>query len=125
MVIIHFGFSYVTILLSGVEVSQAFYFFSYVTSPSWIPDPLFRLHIDRMHRVGPGSSTFCEDTSLIYEIQAVHGSDSRTYTHRGELDESRFDEIFNTYTYPPNNNITFWQGVKMIRGNANPFDPVK
>ncbi|KIJ26216.1 hypothetical protein M422DRAFT_209552 [Sphaerobolus stellatus SS14] len=92
------------VFLSFLSMLVIHFGFSYATCSSWIPDPFFRLYNKNMHR-------------------AVHGSDSRSYTHRGELDEARFDEIFNTYTYPPNNNITFKQGVRMIRGNANPFDP--
>ncbi|KAJ3564720.1 hypothetical protein NP233_g8113 [Leucocoprinus birnbaumii] len=78
--------------------------FSYMTWGSWLPDPFFRLKIKHMHR-------------------AKHGSDSESYTTTGEFDESRFDNIFNMYSKPPHDKISFTEGVRMIHGNMNPFDP--
>ncbi|KAF5356093.1 hypothetical protein D9756_004387 [Leucocoprinus leucothites] len=78
--------------------------FSYMTWGSWLPDPFFRLKIKRMHR-------------------AKHGSDSESYTTTGEFDEKRFNAIFEMYSQPPHNKLSFTEGVRMIHGNMNPFDP--
>ncbi|KAF9449329.1 Caleosin-domain-containing protein [Macrolepiota fuliginosa MF-IS2] len=84
--------------------------FSYAAWGSWIPDPFFRLKINRMHRA---SELPC----------AKHGSDSESYTTTGEFDENRFDTVFNMYSKPPHEQLSFTEGVRMIHGNMNPFDP--
>ncbi|KAJ7256062.1 Caleosin related protein-domain-containing protein [Mycena rebaudengoi] len=56
------------------------------------------------------------------DTYAEHGSDSGCYTPAGELDEHRFNYIFNLYTAPPHTHISLIEGVRMIRGNRNIFD---
>ncbi|KXN88578.1 putative peroxygenase 3 [Leucoagaricus sp. SymC.cos] len=78
--------------------------FSYVTWGSWIPDPYFRLKIRLMHR-------------------AKHGSDSESYTTTGRFDENRFNTMFDMYSQPPHDKLSFTEGIRMIHGNMNAFDP--
>ncbi|KAF9007881.1 Caleosin [Cyathus striatus] len=78
--------------------------FSYVTWGHIFPDPFFRLKIKNMHR-------------------AKHGSDSETYTVTGDFDETRFNYNFDLYTAPPHTHMGFYNGVRMIHGNRNAFDP--
>ncbi|KIM39038.1 hypothetical protein M413DRAFT_447398 [Hebeloma cylindrosporum] len=78
--------------------------FSYVTWGSIIPDPYFRLKIRHMHR-------------------AKHGSDTEVYTTVGDFDEDKFFYIFDMYSSDPHTHLTFSQGVRMLHGNMNPFDP--
>ncbi|PPQ87850.1 hypothetical protein CVT25_009502 [Psilocybe cyanescens] len=77
---------------------------SYVTWGSILPDLLFRLKIKNMHR-------------------GKHGSDSGAYTTIGEFDDNRFDYIFNMYSPEPHTHLTFSEGVHMVHGNRNPYDP--
>jgi len=65
-----------------------------------------------------------KDAFTLYKIQAVHGSDSRSYSKRGEIDDARLAEIFETYTDPPHDSINVRQMIRFMKGNAGPFDPV-
>ncbi|KAJ7209417.1 Caleosin related protein-domain-containing protein [Mycena rebaudengoi] len=76
---------------------------SWFTFGTLLPDPFFRIRVSNIHR-------------------AEHGSDSGSYTPAGELDERRFNYIFNLYTAPPHTHISFIEGVRMIRGNRSIFD---
>ncbi|KAF8168495.1 Caleosin [Crassisporium funariophilum] len=78
--------------------------FSYVTWGSILPDPFFRLKIKHMHR-------------------GKHGSDSEIYTTIGEFDNERFNYIFDMYSSEPHTHLTFAEGVRMLHGNMNAFDP--
>ncbi|KAF9042224.1 Caleosin [Panaeolus papilionaceus] len=91
------------ICLSMLSVLIIHFGFSWITQDSWIPDPFFRLKIKNMHR-------------------AMHGSSSGSYTVTGEFDQARFNSIFDTYSSEPHTHLTFWEGVRMIRGNRNLFD---
>ncbi|KAF5312289.1 hypothetical protein D9619_003652 [Psilocybe cf. subviscida] len=88
-------------LLSTIIVHGGF---SYITCPGLFPDPFFRLYIRNMHR-------------------GIHGSDSGSYTKLGEFDVNRFDYNFDMYSSDPHTHLTFAQGVRMLHGNLNPFDP--
>ncbi|TFK38730.1 Caleosin [Crucibulum laeve] len=78
--------------------------FSYLTWGSIVPDPFFRLKIRYMHK-------------------AKHGSDTESYTKIGEFDESRFNYTFDMYSEPPHTHLSFGEGLRMLRGNRNPWDP--
>ncbi|PPR08045.1 hypothetical protein CVT24_010844 [Panaeolus cyanescens] len=91
------------ILLSLFSVMVIHFGFSWVTQDSWIPDPLFRLKIKNMHR-------------------AKHGSTTGSYTAIGEFDQTRFNSMFDTYSSEPHTHLTFWEGVRMVRGNRDAFD---
>lgn len=80
--------------------------FSWITWGSIIPDPYFRLRVNRMHK-------------------AKHGSDTEIYTGTGEFDLDRFEYMFHMYTTEPHTHITFKETMRMVRGDRNPFDPVR
>jgi hypothetical protein len=76
-----------------------------------------------MHRV----CSFCFGLGVVayLPIQGKHGSDSESYTQLGEFDAKRFDYIFDMYSSEPHTHLTFTEGVRMLHGNRNPFDPVR
>jgi len=78
--------------------------FSYFTSESWIPDPLFRLTVKNMHR-------------------AKHGSDTGSYDTEGRFIPYKFEEIFSKYDKDGKGGLTFMEGMRMIRGNRMIADP--
>jgi hypothetical protein len=57
--------------------------------------------------------------------QAKHGSDTEVYNTIGDFDDDKFDYIFDMYSSDPHTHLTFPQGVRMLHGNMNPFDPVR
>lgn len=74
-----------------------------------------------------GKENCCKSLQDYYtdsSSKGKHGSDSESYTTTGEFDESRFTSIFNMYSQPPHDKLSFVEGVRMIHGNMNPFDPV-
>ncbi|CAA7266348.1 unnamed protein product [Cyclocybe aegerita] len=93
-------FGVVLAFLSAMIIHSGF---SYMSWGTYLPDPLFRLRINRMHR-------------------AIHGSDSRSYTTTGEFDDNRFNLIFDMYSSAPHTHLTFSEGWRMYRGNMNASD---
>ncbi|KAJ7100865.1 Caleosin [Mycena belliarum] len=94
------GFGLFFSVLSMIIIHSAF---SYFTFGTLLPDPFFRIRVAKIHR-------------------ALHGSDSASYTPTGDLDEHRFNYMFDLYSSPPNTHLSFSEGVRMIRGNRNLFD---
>lgn len=78
--------------------------FSWITFGTLLPDPYFRLKVKNMHR-------------------AKHGSDTECYTSTGVFDERRFNDMFDRYSSEPHTHLTFSEGLSMIHGNRNVFDP--
>ncbi|KAJ7488977.1 Caleosin [Mycena latifolia] len=94
------GFGVILSFLSMVIIHTGF---SYFTFGTLLPDPFFRIRVSHIHR-------------------ALHGSDSGSYTQTGDLDEHRFNYMFDLYSTPPNTHLSFREGVRMIRGNRNLCD---
>jgi hypothetical protein len=77
--------------------------FSYFASSSWIPDPLFRIEVAKIHG-------------------AKHGSTTLTFDNEGRFVPIRFEEIFSKYDRENKGGITFRDGLRMLRGNRNLWD---
>ncbi|KAJ6457929.1 Caleosin related protein-domain-containing protein [Mycena sanguinolenta] len=94
------GFGLFFSVLSMLVIHSAF---SYLTFGTLLPDPFFRIRISQIKH-------------------AIHGSDTGIYTQTGELDESRFNFVFDLYTAEPHMYMSFNEGLALLRGNRNPFD---
>jgi len=77
---------------------------SYPTQPSWIPDPLLKIHVNKIHR-------------------AKHGSDSETYDTEGRFVPEKFEEIFSKYDRENKGGLNMNDIKSLIRGDSNAFDP--
>ncbi|KAG6901996.1 hypothetical protein C0995_005796 [Termitomyces sp. Mi166 len=82
---------------------------TWVTSGALLPDPFFRLRIENMHQFS--------------SLWGKHGYDSEAYTSTGAFDEDRFNYIFDMYSSEPHTHMTFNEGINMLHGNRNAFDP--
>jgi len=86
-----------TYLISG--------FLSYATCPSWIPDPFFRVHVNRIHK-------------------DKHGSDSATYDPEGRFVPQHFEDIFSKYATAKEPEGMYWSDVvRMLKGQRVAVDP--
>ncbi|KAJ7689292.1 Caleosin [Mycena rosella] len=94
------GFGLIYSFMSVLVIHAAFSWFTFGTL---IPDPFFRIRVSHIHR-------------------GMHGSDSGSYTQTGDLDEHRFNYMFDLYSSPPNTHLSFEEGVRMVRGNRNLWD---
>jgi hypothetical protein len=54
----------------------------------------------------------------------IHGSDTGIYDKAGKFSLERFNDIFDMFTAPPHTHIKFWEIVKMLNADRNPFDLV-
>ncbi|MCO5571602.1 hypothetical protein L7F22_025348 [Adiantum nelumboides] len=69
------GFNYLISFFGMVLINGTM---SYATQPSWLPSPVFSIHIRNMHK-------------------AVHGSDTGVYDNEGRFVPAKFEEIFAKY----------------------------
>jgi len=77
--------------------------FSYPTLRGWLPNPLFPIYIDRMHRT-------------------KHGSDTETYDTEGRFVPQKFEEIFSKYDKENKGGLS-WNDIQdMVYGNMNVND---
>jgi len=94
------GFGY---LISGLAPFVIHGTFSYPTSHSWIPSPLFPINIDMMHRT-------------------KHGSDSEVFDTEGRFVPQKFEEIFSKYDKENKGGLS-WRDIQdMVYGNMNVND---
>ncbi|GAA5962312.1 hypothetical protein JCM8115_004292 [Rhodotorula mucilaginosa] len=77
--------------------------FSWFTSESWIPHPLFPVNIKNIHR-------------------AKHGSDTATYDTEGRFVPARFEAIFSKFDHNNKGGVTFFEALQMIHRNRNILD---
>ncbi|KAL2426895.1 putative peroxygenase 3 [Exophiala dermatitidis] len=78
--------------------------FSYVTQPSWLPDPFYRIYLVNVHKT-------------------KHGSDSGTFDHEGRFIPQRFEDIFTKYA-DGKDSLNFWDMVRQINGQRLVSDPI-
>ena len=91
---------------------------SYPTVPGWLPDPFFRIYLDRMYKV------WWTITSTIgwylNGAQDKHGSDSMTYDNEGRFKPQNFEDIFAKYDKGHKGGLTWsdlfdmWKGQRMV-----------
>lgn len=80
--------------------------FAYVTCRGWIPDPLFRIRIENIHR-------------------GKHGSDSNTYDPEGRFRPQMFEDMFTKYGTQGADGewgMTFQQSLQLVYGQRCLFD---
>jgi peroxygenase len=78
--------------------------FSYPTNPSWIPDPLCRIHIKNIHK-------------------DKHGSDSGSYDTEGRFVPQKFEDIFSKYASGDKQGITLPEVFGYLKGQRAVADP--
>lgn len=93
------------VLLCLVAVLVIHANFSYPTVDGWLPDPLFRVYLDRIHK-------------------DKHGSDSGTYDNEGRFVPQKFEDIFAKYAGGDKQGITIWEVGNMMKGQRCIADPV-
>ncbi|EPQ60216.1 Caleosin-domain-containing protein [Gloeophyllum trabeum ATCC 11539] len=94
------------LLLSAFSMWIIHTFFAYPTQTSWVPDPLFRVHVRNIHR-------------------DKHGSDSGAYDNEGRFVPEKFEDFFEKYSsLPGKDGLTVWDTVRAIVGQRCILDPV-
>lgn len=74
---------------------------SYATVGGFLPDPFFRIYLNRIH-------------------QAKHGSDSQTFDTEGRFSPQHFENIFTKYDRDDKGGLTltdlwhFWNGYRVV-----------
>ncbi|KAG0343798.1 hypothetical protein BG004_004992 [Podila humilis] len=95
------GFNILFSLLSTMIIHSSF---SYPTSPTWLPDPFFRIWTRNIHK-------------------DKHGSDSGTYDPEGRFVPQHFEDIFAKYGTPDQDGLTYRDLMKALKGQRVVMDP--
>ncbi|KAE9390754.1 Caleosin-domain-containing protein [Gymnopus androsaceus JB14] len=93
------GFNFALSLLSAVVIMTM----SYPSWPSWIPDPFFRIDLDRLRR-------------------AKHGSDSGAFKRNGQFNDEAFTEFWIRNTVFPHEEITPGQLYNAVASRRLSYD---
>jgi len=92
------------IILSLLAVFIIHSNFSYPTVHGWLPDPLFRVYIDNIHK-------------------AKHGSDSGTYDTEGRFVPQKFEDMFAKYS-GGKDSLDIWDISNLLKGQRLVSDPI-
>lgn len=76
---------------------------SYPSCPGLLPDPFFRIYLDRIHK-------------------DKHGSDSMTYDNEGRFKPQNFEDIFSKYDVEKKGGLTLWDAWNLVKGQRMIFD---
>lgn len=92
------------IFLSLLSVFIIHVNFSYPTQPSILPDPMFRIYVDNIHK-------------------DKHGSDSGTYDTEGRFVPQKFEDMFEKYA-EGRDYMTLQDIFALLKGNRLVLDPI-
>ncbi|KAH7119625.1 Caleosin related protein-domain-containing protein [Dendryphion nanum] len=92
------------VILSFIALFIIHINFSYPTSPTWLPDPFFRLYLKNAHRT-------------------KHGSDTGTYDAQGRFIPQKFEDIFSKYA-EGRDYLTVQDVITMFQGQRCISDPI-
>ncbi|KAJ0324958.1 hypothetical protein COL5a_007459 [Colletotrichum fioriniae] len=92
------------VILSVLSVFIIHGNFSYPTVSGYLPDPLFRIFLDRVHK-------------------DKHGSDTNTYDTEGRFNPQKFEDIFSKYA-EGRDYMTIWDVFAMLKGQRLVADPI-
>ncbi|EME44868.1 hypothetical protein DOTSEDRAFT_87373 [Dothistroma septosporum NZE10] len=91
------------VLLAALATFIINFNLSYPTSPSWIPDPFFRIWIRNVHK-------------------DKHGSDSMSYDNEGRFRPQNFEDIFSKYDRGDKGGLDVSDLLRMHKGQRMVFD---
>lgn len=77
---------------------------SYMTLPGWLPDPFFRIYLNKIHK-------------------DKHGSDSGTYDTEGRFRGQNFEEVFTKYDSGNKGGLTTGDIWRLLEGQRVAIDP--
>ena len=76
---------------------------SYPTLPGFLPDPFFRIYVDKIYK-------------------DKHGSDSMTYDNEGRFKPQNFEDIFAKYDEGNKGGLDVWDFLRFWKGQRMVFD---
>lgn len=76
---------------------------SYATLPGFLPDPFFRIHVNKIYK-------------------DKHGSDSMTYDNEGRFKPQNFEDIFAKYDRGDKGGLDIWDLLRFWKGQRMVFD---
>lgn len=94
------GFGWIISFLGMLLINGSM---SYATQPSWLPSPVFSIHIKNMHK-------------------AVHGSDTGVYDNQGRFIPAKFEVIFAKYAKTFPDRMTFDELFEMTESLRDAYD---
>jgi peroxygenase len=92
------------VLLSVLAVGIIHGNFSYPTVPGYLPDPLFRIYTDNIHK-------------------DKHGSDTGTYDTEGRFIPQKFEDMFSKYA-GGKDSLNVWDIWNLLKGQRLIADPI-